>query len=42
MDFQKDKSEDQFYLTFSYAMLVQRSEICPGNVLVTMGWEASL
>lgn len=41
VDFVKDKSEDQFYLIFSLAMLVQQSEICQGNVLVMMRWEAS-
>lgn len=41
VDFLKDKSEDQFYLIFSLAMLVQQSEIRQGNVLVTMSWEAA-
>lgn len=41
VDFQKNKSENQFYLIFSLAMLVQQSGLCQGNVLVTMSWEAS-
>lgn len=41
VDFLEDKSEDQFYLMSSLAMLVQQSEICQENVLVIMSWEAS-
>lgn len=32
MNFLTDKRKDQFYLIFSLAMLVQKSEICQGNV----------
>jgi len=32
VNFLTDKRRDQFYLIFSLAMSVQRSEICRGNV----------
>lgn len=32
MNFLTDKRRDQFYLIFSLAMSVQKSEICQGNV----------